>query len=42
MNYIIEGVQGSGKTTLVRNMSKELSDYKVIMKVIWLLYAIQI
>ncbi len=30
MNYFVEGLQGSGKSTLVRRLSKKYPDYKVI------------
>ncbi len=30
MNYFIEGLQGSGKSTLVRRLSEKYSDYKAI------------
>ena len=29
MNYFVEGLQGSGKSTLVRRLSKKYPDYKV-------------
>ena len=30
MNYFVEGLQGSGKSTLVRNLSEKYPDYKAI------------
>ncbi len=30
MNYFIEGIQGSGKSTLVRKLSEKYTDYKAI------------
>ena len=32
MNYFVEGLQGSGKSTLVRRLSKKYPDYKVIFE----------
>ena len=30
MNYFVEGLQGSGKSTLVRRLSEKYHDYKAV------------
>ena len=32
MNYFVEGIQGSGKSTLVRKLSEKYPDYTVVME----------